>query len=202
MANHVSTQVMFRRINDAGKAKLAELIARIRPTEDGRHYQWFGDMWVDGKDGSPTYEETDQYVWTTENIGPKWCYFEDIGDDYFNTTSAWSWPQQGMEWLFDQIAEVDQEFLATVTYEDEMPNFYGAVVYDADGIVDMIDSDSDDIEYELEEKFPEMAGMKDEDDERTDEYWDLWNEHIWEHMSDVQWEFLSSVVDSILETKS
>ena len=197
MANHVNTNVEFRNLNEAGKAKLAELISRVRPTEEGRHYQWFGDMWVDGKEGSPSYEETDQYAWTTENIGPKWCYFEDIGDDYFNTTSAWSYPEDGLVWMFEQISAVNPEVVAVVTYEDEMPNFFGLMIWAESSYYDSAEWDSDEIQNLMEERVPEIAEMKDEDEDLTEEGWDLWNENIWELASDTQFEYINDTLENL-----
>ena len=55
----------------------------------------FGDMFVDGKEGSPTYEETNTRNWYNENVGAKWCYIEEYDDDYLFGRSAWSAPEAG-----------------------------------------------------------------------------------------------------------
>jgi len=95
MANHVHYSVNFHQINEQARAKLQELFSRVRT--DG-NYQWFSDIFVDGDE--LTYEQTEQYSWTLENIGPKWCYFEDYsaaeGDVYFNGEAAWSPPEEGL----------------------------------------------------------------------------------------------------------
>ena len=193
MANNVNTYVSFENISDAGKAKLQELTSRIR-TE--RTYRWMGDMWVDGKEGSPTYEETEQYAWTTEFIGPKWNYLEDYGDDFLSITSAWSWPEDGIRWIVEQIAEVDKEFRVRVSYEDEMPNFFGAALYEADGLVDYIEWDSDEIQEMMHDDHPDLIEHWDEDEQDGDEeYWDLRNEYIYEWMSDKQYEWFQACLD-------
>ena len=117
MANHVNTHVRFEKINEAGLAKLQELYSRIRV--EGSNYEWFSDMWGLDK------EETDKYDWNLQHIGPKWCHFEDRGEDYFTTVSAWTYPDAGLVWLFEQIEQVDPDFIASVFYQDEMPNFFG-----------------------------------------------------------------------------
>ena len=101
MANHVNTYVRFEKLNDAGKAKLQELYSRVRTDNN---YNWFSDIF--GLD----HETTDLYEWNIEHVGPKWCYFEDRGEDYFNTISAWSPPEQGLNWLFEQISQADPNF--------------------------------------------------------------------------------------------
>ena len=87
MANHVNTNVRFEKLNDAGKAKLQELYSRIRTDNN---YEWFSDIWGLDK------ETTNLYEWNLEHVGPKWCYFEERGDDFFVTTSAWSFSQPGL----------------------------------------------------------------------------------------------------------
>lgn len=188
MANHVSTYVTFERISPEGVAKLKELYARIRPTTKERSYEWFGDLWVDGAEGSPTYEETDKYVWTTEHIGPKWCYFEEYGDDSFNTTSAWSYPQEGLEWLVQELGKVDSKLLVSVKYDDEGLNFAGCAVFDADGLYECNEWDYDEIVEEAVESNPELRELKsaaDEDEEQEDE--------------DVQQEFQDALQDVVYD---
>ena len=71
MPNHVNTHVRFEKLSDAGKAKLQELYSRIRAKEN--EYEWFSDIFGLDK------EITDLREWNLENVGPKWCYFEDRG---------------------------------------------------------------------------------------------------------------------------
>lgn len=196
MANHVTTNVELRNLNEAGIAKLKEIFSRIRPTDSERRYEWFGDLWVDGADGSPTYEETEQYSWTIDNIGPKWCHFDEIGDDYFRTISAWSYPQDGIEWLVQRIAEVCPEVVAVVTYEDEMPNFFGASIIDGDGVWDNVEWEYDELREVLHEDHPELLEHWDADEEEgDDEYNEMVWEHQWEELSNMQWSWLNEMLD-------
>lgn len=186
MANHVNTTVTFAKINDAAKAKLEEIFKRIRPSDKERHYNWFGDIFVDGKEGSPTYEESEKYEWTTTNIGPKWCYVEDFGDDYFHLVSAWSVPYEGINWLLQELETVDENLVAEVVYEDEMPNFFGAYIWANGGVFDELEYDSEETERLMEENFPELAELRDEDGEFTEEGYELWSDNIWEIVSNTQ----------------
>ena len=161
MANHVNTHVRFEKLNDAGKAKLEELYSRIR-TEN--NYEWFSDIF--GLDP----EITDLYEWNLQNVGPKWCHFEDRGEDYFNTVSAWSFPQPGLEWLFEQIKTVDPDFIAAVFYQDEMPNFFGVYVYDKDGMVDGTEwGEDNEITEMMHEMVPSLLELDQEDPSEV--YW-------------------------------
>jgi hypothetical protein len=189
MANHVNTWVKFERLNDAGKAKLQELYARVRNVDDNR--PWFGDMW--GLD--PTVSDT--YDWNCDNVGPKWCYFEDREEDCFQTTSAWSYPEQGISWLIEQLAEVDPNVLAYVTYEDEMPNFFGCWFFDANGIYDGYEWDSEEIEQLMRQEHPALLELDEE--EQSDEYWDLWSENIWELVAEKQYEVYQSIIMELNE---
>jgi len=195
MANNVNTHVTFDRISEEGKSKLLELTSRIR---NNMNYRWLSDMWVDGKEGSPTYEETEKYEWTTTNIGPKWNYIEDAGDDYLTIVSAWSWPENGIAWIVEQIAEVDPQVRALVSYEDEMPNFFGAAVFETGGLVADIEWDSDEIEEMMHEEFPELLELWDaETNEPTDdEYWNIRDENIWSYIGDKQWEWTQVCIEN------
>ena len=186
MANHVNTYVRFEKINEAGKAKLQELYSRIRTTDNT--YEWFSDIFGLDK------EVTDLYEWNLQNIGPKWCYFEDRGEDYFATTSAWSFPQSGIEWLLEQIGQVDSDFIASVTYEDEMPNFFGVYVYNKEGVVDGCEwGEDNEIEEMMKEAVPSLRELDQE--EQSEVYGELWSENIWDLVHDKQ----SQVYNDIME---
>ena len=186
MANHVNTYVRFEKINEAGKAKLQELYSRIRTTDNT--YEWFSDIFGLDK------EVTDLYEWNLQNIGPKWCYFEDRGEDYFATTSAWSFPQPGIEWLLEQIGQVDSDFIASVTYEDEMPNFFGVYVYNKEGVVDgCYWGEDNEIEEMMKEAVPSLRELDQE--EQSEVYGELWSENIWDLVHDKQ----SQVYNDIME---
>lgn len=189
MANHVSTNVRFEKLNDAGKAKLQELYSHIRA--DGQSYEWFSDMWNLDK------ETTDKYDWNIENIGPKWCHFEDRGEDYFNTVSAWSPPEKGLLWVFEQIASVDPDFIASVQYEDEMPNFFGIYVYNKDGVIDGCEWEGDEITEAVKEANPTLNELNEE--EQSEQYWEEWSNTIWDVVHDKQYEVYRSIMDSLNE---
>jgi hypothetical protein len=189
MANHVNTWVKFERLNDAGKAKLQELYSRVRNVDDD--HPWFGDMWGLDPEVSNTYE------WNCDNIGPKWCYFEDREEDCFQTTSAWSYPEEGILWLIEQLAVVDPDVLAYVTYEDEMPNFFGCWFFNKEGIYDGQEWDSEEIQELMKESFPELAELNEE--EQSDEYWNLWSDNIWELVAEKQYEVFKDVMESLKE---
>lgn len=195
MANHVHTHVNFHRISDAGKEVLKELYSRVRK---GETYEWFSDMFVDGEEGSPTYEEAGQYTFTHEYVGPKWCYFEEFGEDYFTMESAWSWPETGVEWVFEQVGKVDPDFVAYVTYEDECPNFAGVYVYNNDGVYDGFEDDYEEIRQYMMENVEGLAEeWNEEDEEFSDEGQDLYSEMIWETISDYQMDFVHSTLQDL-----
>ena len=72
MANHVRYTIDFHQINEAALTRLTEICARVREPE-GYGDQWFGDMFVDGKEGSPTYEDTNHVNWayTLDGTNPR-----------------------------------------------------------------------------------------------------------------------------------
>ena len=169
MANHVYSNIRIVPSNEAGMAKLKEIFQRAkdRPESDGN--LWFGYLFVDGKEGSPTAEEVTQYSWTTEHIGPKWCHIEDIDemDDeiMFRTESAWSPPESGLSKLLEEIEAVDSEVYASISYDDEMPNFVGWSVYKGSELEDGSEWDDHEIREEVFFLHPHLKEHWDEDND-------------------------------------
>jgi hypothetical protein len=201
MANHVHYSVNFHQINEQARAKLQELFSRVRT--DG-NYQWFSDIFVDGDE--LTYEQTEQYSWTLENIGPKWCYFEDYsaaeGDVYFNGEAAWSAPEEGLVKLLEILEEHDPNIITSMTYEDEMPNFVGVYVYQGsecyDGFEDEWEELRDRVIAESETLTPE-SWDEEEDDWADDEARDTFQEEMWEIIGDSQWQIIHECVEQLKE---
>ena len=129
MANHVSFKVSFEQLNKSATSKLQEFYRRFQDDDCN-----FGDMFVDGKAGSPTYEDTNTRSWYNENIGSKWCYLEEYDNDYFFGKSAWAAPEAGLQWLAEQLAKLDEDLIMNVSFEDEGPNFAGWMVFSGDEI--------------------------------------------------------------------
>ena len=157
MANIVTFRVSFEQINKAATEKLKELYSRFQTSDCN-----FGDMFVDGEEGSPTYEETNKRSWYGDNIGSKWCYLEEYDDDYLFGRSAWAAPDDGLHWLAKQLGELDPELIMWVTFEDEMPNFVGwAVFYGIDLWEDEIANDEE--FRDIVSKYSPDTNLNDED---------------------------------------
>ncbi len=187
MANNVNTCIDMENLNSNAVNLIKELYSRVRETED---YKWFGDMFVDGT--NVTYEQSEKYEWTLENIGPKWCYIEDfdVGENgcMIRTVSAWGAPITAVENLLTTIAAICPDVVTEVTYEDEMPNFIGANFYTGDTLDDSSEWDYDEL---LEEVKKHHDIEEDEDGDLTEESQDIVWENIWETSRDLQQEFLS-----------
>ena len=197
MANHVHFAVEFHQMNDAAKEKLKELYSRVRT--DGT-YRWFGDIFVDGEE--LTYEQSEMYEWTTDQIGPKWCYLEDYDEDGFNGEAAWSPPTDGVVKLLKILKEYDPKIIATMTYEDEGPNFVGADVFYSDYVYESIEYDYDeiiDMVIEGSETLTEESYDKDEQEWVDDEAQDTFHEEMWEVINDKTWNFCMEEVNYIKE---
>ena len=187
MANNVNTCIDMENLNADAVNLIKELYSRVRETED---YKWFNDMFVDGT--NVTYEQAEQFEWTVENIGPKWCYIEDFDVDengcMIRTVSAWGAPITGVENLLTAIAAISPDVVTEVTYEDEMPNFIGANFYVG---LDLDDSSEWDYDEILEEVKRHHDIEEDEEGNLTEESEDILYENIWEISHDMQQEFLS-----------
>ena len=201
MANHVHFAVAFHQINDDARMKLKEMFGRIR--EESPH-KWFSDIFVEG---DLTYEETEKYEWTTANIGPKWCYFEDYSaeatDVYFTGEAAWASPQQGLEKLLGILVEYDPKIITSITYEDEGPNFFGADIYEGEEMFDGI-------EYDYEETIDLVINDSEQltEESYVDEEWvdqeseDTFYEEIWEVISNTQASLIGECEEVIRENQS
>ena len=186
MANNVTFKVSFEQINKAAKERLKEMFSRFQDNDCN-----FGDMFVDGKEGSPTYEETNTRNWYNENIGSKWCYLEEYDDDYLFGRSAWAAPWEGLHWLADQLGELDPELLMNVSYEDEGPNFVGWMVFDG---VDLWDEgvEDDDAIRDIVSKYSPDTNLDDEDE---------YHEALWESIYDWQRENFNRVEKEIINSR-
>lgn len=201
MANHVSSHLWFERLSDEGKAFLDNLVkTRLRTGKDSGN--WFPDLFVDGE--TITYEQTEQYAWTTEHIGPKWSYIEeyDDSDGRMNIMSAWSAPTEGVEKLMSMIGEVDPNVLAFLSYEDEMPNFIGVASFNADGQIDFEDWDYEDIRNGLMHENADLAAEWDaEEEEFSDEGTELLWEYQWDYINDLQDDWVKGEIEWLNESE-
>jgi len=190
MANHVATYVRFEKLNDAGLERLNNLMSeRVRGEEDGEG--WFPDLFVDGTD--VTYDMVEEYGWTTENVGAKWCHIEnyDPDDGSFSLNSAWATPETGLEKLMEMVGEVDPDLVAYISYTDEMPNFIGANVMTKDGVEEYEEWSYDELRDIMLER---VEGLKDEYDAETEEFTEEGNDMFWEY----QYEIIEELQDSFL----
>jgi hypothetical protein len=173
MANNVRYTIDFHQINEAALTKLTEICARVREPE-GYGDQWFGDMFVDGKEGSPTYDDTNHVSWCYENVGSKWCVVEsmEIENNWALIAGygGWNQPEEGTQWLMKQLAEVDENLIGSLVYDDEMPNFYGVSVYDGDEVYYTEQWDEDELAELVAEK-------KEEDDDEDNILWEVMRDH-------------------------
>jgi len=148
-------------------------------------------MFVDGEEGSPTYEETNKRSWYGDNIGSKWCYLEEYDDDYLFGRSAWAAPDDGLHWLAKQLGKLDPELIMWVTFEDEMPNFVGwAVFYGIDLWEDEIANDEE--FRNIVSKYSPDTNLDDEDD---------YYEALWESIYNWQKKNFNRVEKEIINSK-
>ena len=188
MANHVTFRANFEQINEEALAKLQELYSRFQDNDCN-----FGDMFVDGGEGSPTYEETNSRSWYIENVGAKWCYLEEHDEEGIFGTSAWDAPELGLCWLAEQLGELDPELLMNVSYEDEGPNFVGWMVFNGP---DLWAGDIAETEDEIRDIVSRYSPDTNLDDE--EEYYDA----LWESINDWQRDNLGQIEKDIINSRS
>lgn len=197
MANHVSSYITFHNLSEEGKAKLEELYQRLSGIDDDSTYEYsaheiFGIPEPEGDDtDGPGY-----YSWNIEHMGAKWCYIEDPDEDRFRTNSAWSVPWDLFDYVCKEIATVDENLFADVTYEDEMPNFVGWATWHHGSFDEGREWEWEAIEDWIMDNNPEIDELFDREERewkegKEDEGRDL--------MWDVQWEFMEDVRDHTLQ---
>ena len=196
MANNVRCAVRFVNIDEAGKEKLQSLYSRIRRTEGSL---WFGDLWV-APGGDIDYEETNTRSWYTDNVGTKWCYFDEFDNDYFVTQSAWDWPSDGVEWVVTQVAKAQPNIVAEVQYDDEMPNFVGAAVFTKDGLYEDFQLDYDELRLGIMDEHEDIAAeWNDEEEEFSEEGNDLFYDVLYDYINDRQDDFFLEITKDALD---
>lgn len=199
MANHVHFAVEFHQMNDAAKEKLKELYSRIRTDNS---YHWFSDIFVDGEE--LTYEQSEKYEWTLNNIGPKWCYLEDYDEDGFSGEAAWSAPEDGLVKLLEILEEYDPNIISSITYEDEMPNFIGAYVYSGSECYDGFEDEFEELRDRViaeSETLTEASWNEEEDDWADEEAEDTFRDEMWEVISGAQYQIITESVEYIKESE-
>jgi hypothetical protein len=190
MANHVNSYIEFVEINDLAKQKWNEMCSRIK-CEDTTDI-WFGYLFTN-EDISK--EMTETYEWTRNNIGPKWCYIDNIDEDGFSTVSAWSAPEIGLEKLLQILEQYDPNMITTFKYEDEMPNFFGCYVYKGSEMIDGREDEDEEIhEMMLNNVDGLITHWNPEEEEFTEEGYDIWNEKVWEEINMIQENCVAEII--------
>ena len=139
MANHVSFSINFHKINDAAKAKLDQLYKQVDDNKQVDGEGTFNDLL------QATEKQAEDWDWRIENVGSKWCNLTDWDNDSIHGYSAWDAPVEGLQRLLNILSVEDPNMVTTFTYEDEMPNFIGAYVYEGNDLIDGAQDDSDEI---------------------------------------------------------
>jgi len=187
MANNVTFRANFEQINKAAAAKLQELYSRFQDNDCN-----FGDMFVDGEEGSPTYEETNSRSWYIDNIGTKWCYLEEHDEEGIYGTSAWDAPEAGLSWLAEQLGELDPDFLMNVSFEDEGPNFVGWMVFNGGDLWD-VGVEEDENVRDIVSRYSPDTNLDDEE-----EYY----EALWDSVYEWQRDNFNRVEKEIINSRS
>ena len=172
MANHVNTHVSFH-INDAAKQCLKSSIEGM-----DEHKTFFSVL------------VTDEWSWEGQSdiVGPKWCFVEDHDEDSLTLCSAWSHPEQGIRNLMDVLSIFDKDAKCYVTYEDEMPNFFGAYALEGTEILDENHWEHDELIAHMESTIPELKGKWNSEEEEwvDDEANDLYSDYMYESIHELQ----------------
>jgi hypothetical protein len=188
----VNTNVRFEKISEEGKKRFDELCHRLEGwDEEQKHsYPLHGIFGVEvtkdeeGNETGPGY-----YSWNIEHMGAKWAYMEDADEDGFRIESAWDTPVDAINFIAEQIAEVDPDSVLRVTSEDEFPNWISAYYYTGGAVEDYQVWDWDEIRDELN-TIDELREHYNEEEEDWDEAGhDMIYDYLWDTCYELQEKF-------------
>lgn len=187
MANNVYSYVKFHRIDDAGKEVLAQLFSRI--DEEKNFFKIFN-----------VPDDQIDMDFMREHVGSKWCYLDDWDEDTFSLVSAWSCPMVGIDFIFNKVGEVCPDFIASVTYEDEGLNFYGAYVSQSDGVYDSMEQDFEEIIDFMIKEYPELEPKwNNETQEFIEDGYETFCYHVFDHLNEIEEKFIKNCVSELME---
>jgi len=187
MANHVSFSINFHKINDAAKAKLDQLYKQVDTNVQVDGEGTFKDLL------QATENQSNDWDWQIENVGTKWCNLTDWDNDSIHGYSAWDAPVEGLQRLLNILSVEDPNMITTFTYEDEMPNFIGAYVYEGNDLIDGAQDDSDEIRgtvIYLSEDLTHDDYDEDECEWSSQEKEDIFYDELWEAVNQRQQELI------------
>lgn len=116
MANNVYTYVKITNVSPSGGEFLEEL---FESEEENKVFKTIYEEFEETRD------------WMCDNVGAKWCYFEEPFYDPVEKTftvcciSAWSMPEDFLTELYGRVLPISEHADMFCRYEDEMPNFVG-----------------------------------------------------------------------------
>ena len=175
MANHMSTFVKVRNLNEDSFNRLIELVYPTDGSYNIGTVEVVNRMWK--TDFSVKENRYPEYQWVLDNVGAKWieieCDDEPVFDtDYsFRITSAWHVPDEYLRKLSHELVQIKEDVTISGTYEDEsldpMGSFVFALNYD----------DIEDLDIEID--FERYWDGEDSDEYREEVYNDLYLHEQW-----------------------
>jgi len=147
MANHIDQTLRLERANEKAQAIWDAKVAKL------------GEISKGGYEANMAYLKWNEGDEVTINdmcdhFGAKWALANSWDENYISICSAWSPVGMFALNLIDELLEVDEDAMISLSYEDEFINFIGVSTYSIDG----------EINEELEwSEFMEWACDKEED---------------------------------------
>jgi len=192
MANHVSTTIEIREGNDEVRKWFGDLVDKMTiPDEERTNYEHFRPVHEMFDTWDATESDPETYGWYIDNIGAKWCHITDAYEESIHFESAWGYPEYLLLRIHKEAHAIDPDVIMSGTYDDEMPNFFGSLVY-ADG-------DLWDEEYIGEEAYKnfDLKFYWDEEEEGAEEPEDF--DPDYEKMYDIQTQDIEDMISGLKE---
>jgi hypothetical protein len=184
MANHVQNHIKFYNAYGGDEEKrMCEYLRGI--SEKLNALEEYTPVEVLGEFGYKIEESFNSFV---DNVGAKWCVFEDFEEDYINCYSAWSAVIPMVERIVQHLDDKFPGSFATMQYEDECLNFIGYCLIEGVGVDEIVELESE----EIEEHFKEHSGFSLEDrwegeeTDEADEAWYSWLEEFFDGTYDLK----------------
>ena len=190
MANHVSQYLSIKsELTKEGREVWNKILGRLDRDETANdHEKHLGFIFFD------SYDEMDLST-MCDLVGAKWAYCTDRDESGLSMYSAWSPCIEFCTYLAEQIGHVDAGVQLALTYEDEFNNFVGAAIFDAGGLEDQAELESDELIDMILEDDEELRAHFDPEEREFDEEGQemLW-EMQWDFIANWQWKAIESML--------
>lgn len=183
--HRVTTNLEFRRLNEAATSHWLSLF-REPLTRSDEGLPWLDSVIARCTDDSEATTDTFSNDWRQEHMGCSWCYFEELNAAGVRLFSAKVYCDSAVQALISELAQIDPNLIAVVSYTHDSPDFAGWEVYLGDESINGNEFDRDEIEEFILEDNPELNEL--DEDERSEQLKSIFDDAVWEAIDTRRWD--------------